>query len=61
MITWENTLIMSSYSYTQSEGLYVKISENDHLSELLWAFIKFSQLILQGMYCGQSGEFVCGY
>ena len=34
----------------------MKISENDHLSEILGAFIKFSQLILQGMYCGQSGE-----
>ena len=30
--------------------------------DLLWSFIKFSQLILQGNYDGDHmGEFACGY
>ena len=29
--------------------------------EILWSFVKFSQLILKKIYEAQSGEFVCGY
>ena len=29
--------------------------------EILWSFVKFSQLILKEIYDAQSGEFVCGY
>ena len=29
--------------------------------DILWSFIKFSQLILQGNDGGHMGEFACGY
>ena len=29
--------------------------------EILWSFVKFSQLILKEIYEAKSGEFVCGY